>query len=182
MPISNSRLLVIALRHDPMSVLGVETNLYGYVPVSVVLDKLNIDMVELQRIHDTNEKRRFQFNDDKTMIRATQGHTIPIVFDIEPSKPPKYLFHRTHQSSWEKIKVEGLSKMKRHHVHLTPNQFLSKQPVILEIDSEKMYEDGFEFINTMNNVWLVDNVPAKYIKLSEKIRFIFNDIKGNSNE
>ncbi|USH01276.1 hypothetical protein K6Q96_10085 [Grimontia kaedaensis] len=26
-----------------------------------------------------------------------------------------------------------------------------------------MHEDGFEFYKSMNNVWLVDSVPSKYL-------------------
>ena len=39
-----------------------------------------------------------------------------------------------------------------------------KEPIILEIDSAKMYTDGFKFYKSENGVWLTDNVPSKYIK------------------
>jgi putative RNA 2'-phosphotransferase len=36
---------------------------------------------------------------------------------------------------------------------------------ILEIDSEKMISDGFKFLKSDNDVWLIDSVPLKYIRV-----------------
>lgn len=161
---SKSRLLSKALRHDPVDILGVETDAYGYVPVSVVLEKLKISLDELQVIHDTNEKRRFEFNPDKTKIRATQGHSIPVIFDLEFIEPPIVLYHRTHKIFLEKIFETGLLKMNRHHVHMTEDMFLNKtKEILLVIDSKKMHEDGYKFLKTSNDVWLTDFVPPQYI-------------------
>lgn len=162
-----SKILVTALRHKPLEILGINTNEFGYVPVDVVLQQLGIDMQQLQEMHDTNNKRRFQFNEDKTMIRATQGHSIEVSFDLIPTVPPKFLFHRTTNSAWNEIKKSGLNKMNRHHVHLTENKNISKKPVLLMVDTETMYCDGFNFIKTANDVWLTDNVPPKYLKFLE---------------
>ena len=36
--------------------------------------------------------------------------------------------------------------------------------IVLIIDTEKMYQDGYHFQCTANNVWLTKEVPVKYIK------------------
>lgn len=162
--VSKSRLLSKALRHDPLSILGVEIDAYGYVPVNVVLEKLEISLNELQVIHDTNNKKRFEFNSDKTKIRATQGHSIPVIFDLDSIEPPKILYHRTHKNVLENIFENGLLKMNRHHVHMTEDKFLNKsKEILLAIDSKRMYEDGYKFLKTSNDVWLTDFVPPQYI-------------------
>ena len=37
------------------------------------------------------------------------------------------------------------------------------KPVVLKIDSEQMYQDGFSFGKSDNDVWCVEKVPVKYI-------------------
>jgi putative RNA 2'-phosphotransferase len=40
-------------------------------------------------------------------------------------------------------------------------------PIILYIDIRKMYEDGYKFYLSENNVWMAEEVPIKYIKSSK---------------
>ena len=61
--------------------------------------------------------------------------------------------------------------MARHHVHLTENHEITDavgrwhgKLIMLEIDSRQMAEDGFKFYKTANGVWLVESVPANYLK------------------
>jgi putative RNA 2'-phosphotransferase len=69
-------------------------------------------------------------------------------------------------------KQNGLQKMERHHVHLsmdidTATVVASRRglPIILEINTEVMIKDGFEFYLSENKVWLTNEVPSKYINL-----------------
>ena len=44
--------------------------------------------------------------------------------------------------------------------------------------AKSMYEDGYKFYLSENNVWLVDNVPVKYIELKNlKIKQEMLDLK-----
>lgn len=61
--------------------------------------------------------------------------------------------------------------MSRQHVHLsadknTANKVGSRRgvPVILTIQSGAMYNAGYKFYLSDNNVWLTDVVPAEYIE------------------
>ena len=160
------------LRHNPED-LVMDKN--GYVSVSSLLNKVHITQQELDYIVDTNDKKRLAYNVDKTLIRASQGHSIEVDVQLRATRPPRSLYHGTSAESYEKIKKTGLSKMNRLHVHLTDNKETAykvgkryskdKQPIILEIDSAAMYTDGYKFYLSENGVWLTDNVPVKYIYL-----------------
>lgn len=148
---------------------------YGYVNTLSLLNKLNITQEELDYIVDTNDKKRLSYNEDKSMIRASQGHSIKVDVQLKKSIPPRILYHGTSFESFEKIKKSGgLNKMKRLHVHLSEDKKVAysvgkryskyKEPVILEINAAAMYADGYNFYKSDNGVWLTDNVPLKYIK------------------
>jgi putative RNA 2'-phosphotransferase len=67
---------------------------------------------------------------------------------------------------------DGLKPMARQYVHLSQTEetalIVGKRhgnPIILYINSKNMYEEGHNFYLSENKVWLVDNVPVKYIKI-----------------
>lgn len=60
--------------------------------------------------------------------------------------------------------------MARHHVHLSHDSETALNvgkrrgnPIVLKIDSKRMYNDGFSFFLSDNNVWLTDHIPVTYI-------------------
>jgi putative RNA 2'-phosphotransferase len=79
---STSKFLSLILRHKPEEI-GLLLDENGWASVDELIQKLNakgnnIDTDLLTEIVDTNDKKRFAFNDDKTKIRASQGHSIEI--------------------------------------------------------------------------------------------------------
>ena len=42
----------------------------------------------LEEIVQTDEKQRYSFNEDHTLIRANQGHSIPVDVELEEKTPP----------------------------------------------------------------------------------------------
>jgi putative RNA 2'-phosphotransferase len=132
-----------------------------------------IDMEKLEEIVATDNKGRYRFNDNKTKIKACQGHSISWVEpELTYGEPPKYLYHGTNTVALQKIEHSGyVSKMKRHAVHLYEDEARVWQsaerwnltPVVIEINAEQMYKDGFMFGKSDNDVWCVDSVPTKYI-------------------
>jgi putative RNA 2'-phosphotransferase len=148
----------------------------GWANVNELLEKVNakgnkIDIDLLTEIVDTNDKKRFAFNDDKTKIRASQGHSIEIDLSLQPLLPPHTLYHGTATRFVESILKEGLTKQQRQHVHLSEKLETATSvgarhgnPTILIINAKQMHEDGFLFYKSENNVWLTDNVEVKYIK------------------
>jgi putative RNA 2'-phosphotransferase len=159
------------LRHNPED-LVMDKN--GFVSVSSLLSKVGITQEELDHIVDTNDKKRLAYNDDKSKIRASQGHSVKVDVELKATRPPRILYHGTNPENWDIIMKSGLSKMRRLHVHLTDDEDVAysvgkrytkyKDPLILEIDSAAMYTDGYKFYLSENGVWLTDNVPSKYIK------------------
>lgn len=160
------------LRHNPED-LSMDKN--GYVGVTELLKKVGITQAELDHIVDTNDKKRLSYNNDKTKIRATQGHSINVDVELKLTRPPRILYCGTSPENFEKIKKSGgLEKMKRLHVHLSQDQKTAydvgkrhcknEEPIVLTIDSAAMYTDGFKFYLSENGVWLTDNVPLKYVK------------------
>lgn len=109
----------------------------------------------------------------RTFIRANQGHSLPWI-DVRPTRldPPEVLYHGTVAKTYDMaIKQQGLSKMKRNHVHLSANEQTAvqvslrrrKTGVLLLIDSARMAKDGYVFYRSDNGVWLTDSVPPQYI-------------------
>lgn len=143
----------------------------GWVFTSDLLLKLNIDIVLLEKIVKENDKKRFEFNQDKSKIRASQGHSIKINLDIPEAIPPLHLFHGTQKANLDLIKASGIKKMNRNHVHLSKDEDTAiivakrrgEEFVILTIDALKMKQDGYKFYKSKNKVWLTDHVPSEYI-------------------
>lgn len=174
-----SKQLSYILRHQPQSI-GLSLNEQGWANVQELITKLQqqgtgIDLVTLEIIVATNDKKRFAFNEDKTMIRASQGHSLEIKLSYTPIQPPELLFHGTTYEAWQLICTKGIMKMSRHHVHLTDKQLTAVQvgnrhgrPVVLTIKALLMYQHQFIFYQSENEVWLTDTVPPEYIEMSDE--------------
>jgi len=168
-----SKKLSYILRHNPLSI-GLKLDEHGWGNVNFILSKMKIDLTTLEQIVQTDSKQRYAFNDDHTLIRANQGHTIEVDIGFEKVDPkdlPKILFHGTLQKVLPDIRKEGLKPMSRHHVHLSSVIHTAREVaqrrhmpwVVLSISSEKMSEDGIQFYKSANGVWLTDYVDPKYI-------------------
>ena len=118
------------------------------------------------------EKQRFAIDDSGTKVRANQGHSTEVELRFEPAEPPAELYHGTADRNLAVILRDGLLKMSRHHVHLSPDtQTAAKvgsrhgKPVILIVDAATMRADGHIFYCSANGVWLVDSVPPQYLRV-----------------
>lgn len=169
-----SKFLSYVLRHHPELIdLNLDEN--GWANVDELIAKSTNDsqgftFEELDEIVETNDKKRFIFNEDKTRIRANQGHSIDINLALISQKPPEFLYHGTAQGNIDSILEKGIEKRSRQHVHLSQDKETASKvgmrhgkPVILTINTQKMFEDGLEFYLSENNVWLTDFVDIKYI-------------------
>ncbi|UOQ70889.1 RNA 2'-phosphotransferase [Hymenobacter cellulosilyticus] len=81
-----------------------------------------ITPAQLQEVVTGNDKQRFAFDESGTRIRAQQGHSVPVDLQLPPATPPAVLFHGTVAAALPAIYREGLQKLKRHHVHLSPTR------------------------------------------------------------
>ena len=167
-----SKFLSYILRHHPDSI-GLQLDEQGWAQVDELLTKTNIpfNMEDLEEVVHTNNKKRFAFNNDKTKIRANQGHSLKhIDLELKAIKPPEFLYHGTVAKFIESIRKEGLQKMNRQHVHLSKDQDTAikvgsrrGKPVILSVSAQAMEDNGYTFYISENGVWLTHHVPSQFI-------------------
>jgi len=165
----------LVLRHKPEEI-GLQLDANGWADVNELIGKLNtkgleIDFDTLQKVVDTNDKKRFAFSDDKTRIRASQGHSVEVDLQMEEVRPPAVLYHGTAMQNVDNILKTGIQKQSRQYVHLSQTRETAiavggrhGKPVVLKIDADTMHAEGHKFYLSANNVWLADDVPAKFIQ------------------
>ncbi len=173
-----SKLLSLVLRHRP-ELADISPDNAGWVEVDLLLSGLanngtQLTRDELDKLVAKSDKQRFSFNEDRTKIRANQGHSYQIELGYTPTKPPELLFHGTASKYLQSIKTNGLTKRSRHHVHLSTNLETAAKVgqrhgelVLLTVMAEKMFENGFEFFLSDNGVWLTEHVPIVFIQFPD---------------
>jgi putative RNA 2'-phosphotransferase len=173
-----SKLLSLILRHKPETI-GLTLDENGWANTEELLKKIrSLELIVtfelLKTIVETNDKKRFIFSSDFNKIRANQGHSNEVDLQLEAVTPPDNLYHGTAEQNIESIKLRGLLKGGRHHVHLSNDRETARKvgirygkPVILVIDTKRMSDDGYKFYKSENDVWLTDHVSPQYIKFEE---------------
>lgn len=171
-----SQFIALILRHKPETI-GITLDEHGWANVQELIDGINatgkhhLNMELLEEIVRLDEKQRYSFNEDRSLIRANQGHSIPVDVDLRETLPPKVLYHGTGEKYVPSIDEQGLIPKSRLYVHMSADKETAKtvgsrhgRPVIYEIDCKSMSEDGYRFYLSENHVWLTKAVPAKYLK------------------
>ncbi len=169
-----SKFISLILRHKP-EVIGISLDEHGWASVDELIagvSKTNpLDMEILDRIVSEDEKQRYSFNEDKTLIRANQGHSIPVDVELEEVEPPKILYHGTGEKYTSSIDEQGLIPKSRLYVHLSGDEETARKvgqrhgkPVVYKVRSGEMHRDGLLFYRSVNGVWLTKSVPVKYLE------------------
>lgn len=165
-----SKYMCLILRHKPEEI-GITLDEHGWANVDELLNGIEINMSELEFIVKTDDKQRYSFNEDKTLIRANQGHSIPVDVDLEEVEPPEYLWHGTGEKYLKDISSMGLIPKSRLYVHLSSDTDTALTvgqrhgaPTLFRIEALKMHQDGFKFYLSKNGVWLTKYVPVEYLK------------------
>jgi putative RNA 2'-phosphotransferase len=178
--IRTSKFLSLVLRHEPEKI-GLKLDASGWVDVEALLagcrkHGMRIGRAELEEVVATNEKKRFAFSEDGQSIRAQQGHSVEIELDYTPQTPPARLYHGTATRFIESIRLEGLQKRERHHVHLSANMETADvvgrrhgKPVVLIVRAAEMHARGHAFFVSGNGVWLTDHVPSEFLEFPSAI-------------
>lgn len=161
----------------------------GFVKISDILALSRFSKYTLENVMtiiDKDEKSRYFVKEENGVfyIRANQGHTIKLErLHLTPIKSrdelpgEKLVLHGTYKKAWQLIKHQGLSKMKRNHVHFTvstPNSdtiisgVRHNVEVLIYVDIDKAIADGIEFFLSHNNVVLTEGkdgyVSPKYFE------------------
>ena len=173
---NTSKFISLILRQNPQ-VIGISLDEHGWADVKELIDGINrteghsLNMDTLDEIVRTDEKQRYSFNEDHSLIRANQGHSIPVDVELEEKIPPDILWHGTGQKYVSSIDVQGLIPKSRLYVHLSSDMETARKvgsrhgrPVIYQVECRKMTEDGYRFFLSANRVWLTKEVPVEYLK------------------
>ena len=165
----------LILRHKPEEI-GIALDKHGWANVKELIAGINntgrkIDMETLEEIVRTDNKGRYSFNENKTLIRANQGHSIPVDVELKEVAPPDVLYHGTATKSLDSIKQQGIKSMSRLYVHLSKDLETAIKVgdrhgkcVVLIIDTKRMFDDGIKFYLSDHGVWLTKYVDWKYVK------------------
>ncbi len=168
-----SRFLSLILRHRP-DIVGIELDEHGWADVKELIKGISatqyIDMEMLEEIVRTDNKQRYSFSDDKSKIRANQGHSVPVDVELEEMVPPDILFHGTGEKYVASIDNMGLIPKSRLYVHLSADEQTALtvgarhgKPVVYTVDAKRMHSDGYVFYRSVNGVWLTKSVPVQYL-------------------
>jgi len=169
-----SKFISLILRHKPWAV-GIELDRHGWARVDELIAGINktrhIDMAMLEEIVDTDEKMRYSFNEDKTLIRANQGHSVYVDVELTQTEPPEVLYHGTGEKYAEAIDVQGLVHGQRLYVHLSGDRATAEKVgrrhgrlALYLVRAGEMARDGYVFYRAVNGVWLTKYVPAAYLE------------------
>lgn len=168
-----SKFISLVLRHKPEAA-GIRLDECGWADTYELIEAVKkkypgFCWIILEQIVSMDEKQRYSFNEDKTMIRANQGHSIPVRLGLEPVEPPMCLYHGTAEKSVEAIETDGICRMSRQYVHLSKDIETAKsigsrhgKPVVFAIDSGLMHKCGYRFYLSENGIWLTKHVPARF--------------------
>lgn len=168
-----SKFISLILRHRPEAI-GIALDEHGWADVNELINGISrsrpFTMKGLERIVAQDPKQRYSFNQDKSKIRANQGHSINVDVELKELTPPDILYHGTGMKNVDSIDKEGLKPMNRLYVHLskdieTATKVGSRhgKPFIYLIDCKSMVNDGYRFYLSENGIWLTKEVPLRYL-------------------
>jgi putative RNA 2'-phosphotransferase len=167
-----SKFLSKYLRHRPGDI-GLTLDEGGWVDVDELLEAcrragLPVTRAELEHVVAANDKQRFTLVDNR--IRANQGHSVQVDLGLTPVQPPELLYHGTIAANLPSIRAEGLWPMNRHDVHLSSDVDTARRvgarrgkPIVLTVQAKAMHAEGYEFRISENGVWLVREVPPRFL-------------------
>lgn len=167
--------LSLVLRHKPEAAF-IQLDEHGWADVDALLQGIQqtgraIDRESLEQIVATDAKGRYSFSEDHTLIRANQGHSVPVDVELTPTEPPTLLYHGTATRFLPSIRAQGLTRQSRLYVHLSSDVETARKvgarhgkSVVLTIPAKQMYDQGYPFFLSVNQVWLCHAVPATFLQ------------------
>ena len=160
--------LAFLLRHDADAFEQGKIDERGWREVDEIIG-LGFTQDLLDDIVSTNNKQRYEYNEDGTKIRARQGHSIPVDVGLKEVTPPDVLYHGTATRFLDSIMENGLIPGNRLYVHLSSDEETAAKvgsrhgkPFVIEVDAAKMVADGHVIYQSNNGVWLTKQVPSDY--------------------
>lgn len=170
-----SKYISYLLRHHPEAA-GVTLDEHGWAVVDELINGMSkthpVTRDVLEEIVRTDSKQRYTISSDGTRIRANHGHSVKVDPEPEETEPPEFLYHGTAEKSVGSILEKGILPMERVYVHISSDIETAIEvgrrhgkPVVFRIKSAEMYRDGYPFFRSTNGLWLVREVPPRYLEL-----------------
>jgi len=174
-----SKSLSWLLRHGAKTA-GLNMREDGYAEVSQVLSNpmfRDVNFSQLQEIVTRDQKQRYHLllesrspdsPSDIWWIRANQGHSLKMVtLDMQPITSALDIplaVHGTSLAAWGFIATQGLSKMKRNHIHLAQgipgdnviSGMRNSSQILIFVDVQKALDAGIPFYLSANGVVLTE--------------------------
>ena len=104
--VNKGKQLALMLRHDKDAFAKGKIDNNGWRDVAEIMT-FGFTQELLDEIVLTNNKKRFEYNSDKTKLRARQGHSIPVDVGLKETTPPDILYHGTATRFVDSIKDKG---------------------------------------------------------------------------
>ncbi|XP_005913399.1 tRNA 2'-phosphotransferase 1 [Haplochromis burtoni] len=191
-----SKSMSYALRHGA-SQMGLQMGTDGFLFVEDLLAHPQFhsySLEDVERVVATNDKQRFKLcthpEDGRLQIRANQGHSVQVVdLELKPvmaGSPdcPAEAVHGSYLRNWSSIQQQGLSRMKRTHIHLArglPGEdgiisgMRKDCDLAVFIDVPKALADGIKFFWSENDVLLTEGdaegkIQPKYFSRALRLR------------
>ena len=185
--VRHSKLLAKILRHEPQragvvtdpaarAAAGLPALWDGWVPVSDVVAAgrgMGVSL-DIPALVAGSDKQRYALSADGRLVRANQGHSVPVDLGLQAVPPPAVLYHGTSEVRLPAILREGLVPMSRHAVHLSADvptaravgSRRSGAVVVLAVDAAGMHAAGSRFTRAANGVWLTAAVPPAFLSVA----------------
>jgi putative RNA 2'-phosphotransferase len=172
-----SKFMSLVLRHQPEAAGVTVDPKGGWAKVSALIHGMRqkgfpITEALLEEIVAEDAKQRYSFDATHTKIRANQGHSFPVELGLTPLTPPEFLWHGTASRFLDGIFREGLCKMQRQHVHLSPDPETAMKvgarhgkAIVLRVRALDMHRAGYVFFCSDNGVWLTEHVPPEFLEI-----------------
>jgi putative RNA 2'-phosphotransferase len=169
-----SKLISYWLRHHPEDA-GLTIDDFGWTSTDQLINALHsrnftVDLPELLRLTNSFDKVRWEIDEAGGRIRATHGHSFPVLLEDKVKMPPEILYHGTAVKNIPAITEQGLRPMSRQFVHLSETIKTALnvgsrhgKPTLIEVKAGRLANEGWKFYQTSDNVWLTSAIPAEYL-------------------
>ncbi|VUZ55452.1 unnamed protein product [Hymenolepis diminuta] len=181
-----SKRLAYILRHGAIKA-GIKISNDGYVYIDDLLKhrcfaQRGITLEKIKEIVWNDPKGRYDINRDplnnRMRIRALQGHSLSVdELELTPVGIGEFetIVHGTYFQRWTSIKSQGLSCMRRRHIHFVMDPEDKKvisgmrqtAEILIYVDINAAIRHGIKFYRSKNNVVLTEGntdglLPTKY--------------------
>jgi putative RNA 2'-phosphotransferase len=151
-----------------------------YVHLDLILAELNRDfdeiitLLQVQNVVHNCPKQRFQIMGNK--IRAAQGHS-NVVIDEESifeeiHEAVPYVVHMKNKKALKSIRLTGLNKMERTHIHFADDESMLRkgQLIKIKLNMQAAMDAGIKFYRATNDVILspgneTGTIPFRYLTI-----------------